>query len=290
MTRFYPDEYLKKVMPGGIEKNGLLYDNLSIKQRYAKALYKAAGREGKALKQTISETVAYYAKREEGAADQALLTQRIENFLVWNKVQEEKAAHKGQWYRWLPSDAKNPDPDHQLLYGEIRREGDGEMPGERYGCRCGIEWLSIDDMVKEGKADLLTPEYKSSSLEIDFNKTNILPPLNKEDLAVLGFENKRPALMKRTITRNLKKHGDLKDKDYNTGLGRSLYLHPYPIFKDLKQKTYWHFVGAPIENRKSFFDVILEANDKKKRLEIVHFHKREKRQMAKFLRKYGIET
>ena len=145
MTRFYPEKYLEKVMPGGVVKNGLLYDNLSIKQRYMRALYKAAGKEGKALQKTIADTVAYYAKREEGIGNQALLSQRIENFLVWNKVQEEKQAHQGEFYRWLPSDAENPDPEHQLLYGQIFRAGEGDkegnMPGERYGCRCGIEWL-----------------------------------------------------------------------------------------------------------------------------------------------------
>lgn len=150
MTRFYPDKYLDEVMPGGIAKNGLLYGNLSIKQRYAKALYKAAGKEGKALKETIAKTVSFYAQKEGALNDQALLTQRIENFLVWNKVQEEKASHKGQPYRWLPSDAQNPDPDHQLNYGKIFYEGDGhEMPGERYGCRCGIEWLDVETAFKE---------------------------------------------------------------------------------------------------------------------------------------------
>lgn len=290
MTRFYPDKYLDEVMPGGIAKNGLLYGNLSIKQRYAKALYKAAGKEGKALKETIAKTVSFYAQKEGALNDQALLTQRIENFLVWNKVQEEKTSHKGQPYRWLPSDAQNPDPDHQLNYGKIFYEGDGhEMPGERYGCRCGIEWLSVNDVVKEGKEEFLTPKYKSLAVQIDFNKTNILPPLNKEDLSVLKLENKRPALLKRTLTRNLKKHNDLKRKDYNEGLGRALYLHPYPIFRDIKQQTYWHFIGSPLNTGKSFFDVIVESNNNKKRLEIVHFHKREKRQIMKMLRKYGIK-
>lgn len=153
MKRFYPDEYLEKVMPGGIAKNGLLYDNLSIKQRYMRALYKAAGKEGKALKETISKTIEFYAQKEEKMGAQTLLTRRIENFLVWNKVQEEKEAHQGEFYRWMPSDAQNPDPEHQLLYGKIFRVGegdkDGNMPGERYGCRCGIEWLTDAEAFKE---------------------------------------------------------------------------------------------------------------------------------------------
>ena len=65
-------------------------------------------------------------------------------------MQEEKQAHKGEFYRWLPSNAQNPDPEHQLLYGKIFRVGEGDkegnMPGERYGCRCGIEWLKDEDV------------------------------------------------------------------------------------------------------------------------------------------------
>ena len=67
--------------------------------------------------------------------------------ITYNEVQALKKEHKGKRYRWLPSGALNPDPEHQLLYGQIFNVGegdkDGNMPGERYGCQCGIEW--IDD-------------------------------------------------------------------------------------------------------------------------------------------------
>ena len=66
---------------------------------------------------------------------------------------DEKDAALYEFYRWMPSDAKNPDPEHQLLYGKIFRVGEGDkegnMPGERYGCRCGIEWLDSETAFKE---------------------------------------------------------------------------------------------------------------------------------------------
>ncbi len=289
MARFYPDKYLDAVMPGGIAKNGLLYDNLSIKKRYLKALYKAAGREGKALKETIFETIAYYAKREEKLGTQALLTQRIENFLIWNKVQEEKEAHAGQYYRWLPSDAQNPDPEHQLNYGKVFREGDGhEMPGERYGCRCGIEWLSVEDMTKEGKADLLTPQDKANAVSLNLNKTNILPPLNRADLEALGVKNKRLSFKLQTIQRNSTVHSDMTKQQYETAIKQAVYLHEYPIFRDAKKRNYWHFIGQPTRKGGSYQDVLVDSS-KKKRLEIVHIHKRNPNGTKNLLARYGIK-
>lgn len=166
MTRFYPDRYLAQVLPKGFSEKGLLFDNLNPRKTYLRALLQAAGRNGKELKSSVYETIHQYVKKEaelkaagveafkeEAVNDQTLLTQRIENFLIWNKVQEEKSAHSGQFYRWLPSDAEHPDPEHQLLYGKIFQVGkgdkDGNMPGERYGCRCGIEWLDSEDAFKE---------------------------------------------------------------------------------------------------------------------------------------------
>jgi hypothetical protein len=52
-----------------------------------------------------------------------------------------KRNYKGEYYIWLPSDAENPDPFHQLNYGKKFKIGRGEMPGDRYGCRCGMEVL-----------------------------------------------------------------------------------------------------------------------------------------------------
>ncbi len=76
---------------------------------------------------------------------EALLRQRIESLVVYNEIQNIKKENEGEKYRWLPSSSENPDPQHQLLYGKIFDVGEGDdegnMPGERYGCNCGIEIL-----------------------------------------------------------------------------------------------------------------------------------------------------
>lgn len=73
--------------------------------------------------------------------DPKQLVQRVENEVVIQVTEKIKENYGGEKYEWLPSDAEEPDPEHQLLYGTIRVVGDGEMPGERYGCRCGMRIL-----------------------------------------------------------------------------------------------------------------------------------------------------
>lgn len=163
--RFDPSAWLERVFPKGIEKTGLLTDGLDIKKRYLKALVRATGQSGRKITAEVYKTVEFYAEKEaalkaageqafkqEALNGQALLTSRLKNFLVYAEVQEQRKRHKGKMYRWLPSSAENPDPEHQLLYGKIFREGegdkDGNMPGERWGCQCGIEWLDeAEDLI-----------------------------------------------------------------------------------------------------------------------------------------------
>lgn len=83
------------------------------------------------------------------AADPALLIQRVQNEVVWQVKEEIKTQYQGEQYEWLPSDAEEPDPEHQLNYGKIFEVGVGEMPGDRYGCRCGMRIL-----VKETQLEL----------------------------------------------------------------------------------------------------------------------------------------
>lgn len=75
--------------------------------------------------------------------------QRIQNNAVFEIAQSIKENYSGESYEWLPSDADEPDPEHQLNYGKIFQVGVGEMPGDRYGCKCGMNIL-----VKETKLTL----------------------------------------------------------------------------------------------------------------------------------------
>lgn len=71
----------------------------------------------------------------------SLLINRVQNLVCVELAKEIKEVYNGERYEWLPSDADEPDPEHQLLYGQIFVVGDGEMPGERVGCRCGMRIL-----------------------------------------------------------------------------------------------------------------------------------------------------
>ena len=73
--------------------------------------------------------------------DKVLMVQRVQNSIVHEIAQDIKEEYGGELYEWLPSDAEEPDPQHQLKYGERFRIGKGEMPGDRYGCRCGMRIL-----------------------------------------------------------------------------------------------------------------------------------------------------
>jgi hypothetical protein len=70
-----------------------------------------------------------------------LAIQRIQNNAVYEIAQGIKENYSGESYEWLPSDADNPDPEHQLNYGKIFQVGVGEMPGDRPGCKCGMNIL-----------------------------------------------------------------------------------------------------------------------------------------------------
>lgn len=99
----------------------------------------------KQYKQRIKREVKDGAiKREavaEIAADPKLLVQRVQNEVILQISEHVKEAYAGERYVWLPSDADEPDPEHQLNYGKTFVIGEGEQPGERIGCRCGMEIL-----------------------------------------------------------------------------------------------------------------------------------------------------
>lgn len=76
------------------------------------------------------------------------LIQRVQNEVIFQVSQGIKEQYRGEQYEWLPSDADEPDPEHQLNYGKIFTIGEGEMPGERIGCKCGMRILVKDSELK----------------------------------------------------------------------------------------------------------------------------------------------
>jgi hypothetical protein len=73
------------------------------------------------------------------------LIQRVQREIIFQVHTEIKAKYKGERARWLPSDAEEPRPEHQLHYGKVYIIGegiDGVEPGDEYGCKCGVEILT----------------------------------------------------------------------------------------------------------------------------------------------------
>lgn len=110
----------------------------------------------KDITQVALRVIQEYRKRLKGDAeakkkikkDPKLLIHRVQNEVVSQLSQGIRKQYAGKKYRWLPSDAEVPDPQHQLKYGKVYTVGVGEMPGDRYGCRCGMEILVDDDKLK----------------------------------------------------------------------------------------------------------------------------------------------
>lgn len=96
-------------------------------------------------KERIANADSATDERSTISSDPKQLIQRVQNEVVLQIHSEIKSEYGGQKARWLPSDADEPRPEHQLNYGKeyIIGEGiDGVEPGDEYGCRCGVEILT----------------------------------------------------------------------------------------------------------------------------------------------------
>lgn len=165
-----PAAYLKRVLPAGFFKERLLGKKFSIKRTFLRALVTAAELDEQELKDSYARTIKFYREKEKkleaeevknpekkAVNNEKLLKSRVENLVVYSESQKLKDEHKGEYYIWLPSSSKEPRPQHQLLYGEIRKVGDGEFPNEDYGCKCGAYFLGANPL----ENDFLTDEQKN---------------------------------------------------------------------------------------------------------------------------------
>ena len=150
-----PRKMLQKMAPvRKVEK--LLTGKVTVKKTALSFLDDAEGIDKKQVLDVALKTVKGYKKRIKAADDLAgevkdeilddpkLLIQRVQNEIVFQIHEGIKRNYGGQRARWLPSDADDPRPEHQLNYGKeyIIGEGiDGVEPGDEYGCKCGVEIL-----------------------------------------------------------------------------------------------------------------------------------------------------
>lgn len=156
---FKPEKFLKYALPVGFFKKSILNRKNDLKAQEVRAIITATTLSKRELKATTNKVIDFYEKkmqdlkksgdrsfRKDALNGEKLLKNRIENLVLFNEVQNIKKDYKGSYYRWLPSSSENPDPEHQLLYGKIFKVGegdaDGNMPSERYGCKCGMEILT----------------------------------------------------------------------------------------------------------------------------------------------------
>jgi len=148
MINYDPKEMLKKAAPESKLKK-LLSKRLTLKKAALSFISDIPFINKKAIETVALKTIKEYKKRAEDDKDDArlikkdpkLLVQRVQNAVVYQVSQEIRHQYNGEYYIWLPSDASEPDPQHQLRYGKRYQIGDGEMPGERFGCRCGMQIL-----------------------------------------------------------------------------------------------------------------------------------------------------
>lgn len=163
MIRYHPIDLLKKIAPESKIKK-LVTPRLTMKKAALSFISDIPFLSEKSVQQTALKVIKGYKERfdqavDDGASvpaattealdDKKLLVNRVQNEIVSQIADQIKDSYSGEYYRWLPSDALNPDPLHQLKYGKRYQIGKGEMPGDRYGCRCGMQIL-----VKETKLDL----------------------------------------------------------------------------------------------------------------------------------------
>lgn len=154
MTNLWlPAEYLKRVLPDGFFKKRLLGKNFSIKRTLLRALVTAAALDEQELKDSYKRTIDFYRKKVKAANGEKLLKTRVENLVVYSQSQKLKDEHSGEYYIWLPSSSEEPRPEHQLLYGEIRKVGVGEFPNDDYGCKCGAYFLGKNPLDNEALTD-----------------------------------------------------------------------------------------------------------------------------------------
>jgi hypothetical protein len=128
------------------------------------------------------------------------------------------------------------------------------------------------DIKENSKENMTTPEEirkKQARVNIDFEKDNILPELNKEDLEELNKPSKPVLLKKSIIDRNIAIHPELKKDDYNIIIRKSLY-EPNLIFSG-HNKNYTNFISKLHDTVNS--TVLIELSESKSNYEIVHIHK-----------------
>lgn len=128
---------------------------------------------------------------------------------------------------------------------------------------------------KEEQQKKMTPAEKIASVHIDFDRDNVLPELNEEDLQKIGIDGNKSVLIKKSIIdRNMFYHKDAM-MDTDKIIGETLY-NPSEIFPGKSDKDYFTFIKPlrlSIRNGKDEYGVVLlDVTESNKNFEVVHWH------------------
>lgn len=162
MIEVNPNVILKKVRPkGGFRK--LITQGLTVNKAALRAVSRLGFIQESSITETTLKVIRTYKKNErkltkEGLSKSSALRQsfnsgkliesRIENSVVYEMSKAIEERYSGLWFEWMPSDAETPDPEHQLKYGKKFKIGRDEIPGERFGCRCGMRILTPEETLE----------------------------------------------------------------------------------------------------------------------------------------------
>lgn len=148
--KYLPDKMLEQVVPKSKLKKLLTKKDLSLKKTALSFIDGNDVISKKAITKTALKVVRSYKKRAKGDTeerldlyeDPALLINRVQNEVLLQVAEGIKEKYAGHTFTWLPSDADEPDPEHQLNYGKTFVIGAMDYEGRELGtngCRCGME-------------------------------------------------------------------------------------------------------------------------------------------------------
>lgn len=148
MIVYDPANMLQKIAPPSKIKK-LVSENATLKKTNLSFVSDIDFLSKKSIEKTALKTLKGYRARIKEDSKQkkdlvknpAQLIQRVQNEVLREISVAIVDKYAGEEFIWLPSSASEPDPEHQLLYGQKFVIGSIEMPGERPGCQCGMQIL-----------------------------------------------------------------------------------------------------------------------------------------------------
>lgn len=123
-----------------LEKSGILG-----KKKVEEVALKVIKEYKRTFKDDVADGTPKAEALDDALNDKKLMVQRVQDTATREITKEVKKVYRGERYIWLPSNAKEPDPLHQLNYGKRFWVGKGEMPGDRWGCQCAMRILVDED-------------------------------------------------------------------------------------------------------------------------------------------------